>query len=83
MRLVLVTKYQFFITHTATPWLNDKHAVFGRVVEGMDVVNKIKQGDKMISVKILRVGDKAKAFKTSKADFQRYATNLVEKYRRR
>lgn len=36
---------QFFITHVATPWLDDRHAVFGEVVEGMDVVNAIPERD--------------------------------------
>ena len=43
---------QFFITHTATDWLNGKHTVFGRVTKGKDVVDSIKQGDKLITVKI-------------------------------
>jgi peptidylprolyl isomerase len=38
---------QFFITHTATPWLDGKHTVFGRVVEGQNVVNAIRQGDRI------------------------------------
>lgn len=36
---------QFFITRVATPWLDDRHAVFGEVVDGMDVVNAIRQRD--------------------------------------
>jgi cyclophilin family peptidyl-prolyl cis-trans isomerase len=36
---------QFFITYVATPWLDDRHAVFGEVVEGMDVVGTIKERD--------------------------------------
>lgn len=43
---------QFFITHVATPWLNGKHAVFGKVLEGQDVVNAIRQGDVMTSVTV-------------------------------
>jgi len=44
---------QFFITFGPTPWLDGKHAVFGEVVEGMDVVNKLKVGDKILSAEIL------------------------------
>jgi cyclophilin family peptidyl-prolyl cis-trans isomerase len=36
---------QFFITHSATPHLDDKHSVFGRVTEGMDVVNSLRERD--------------------------------------
>ncbi|MGH3106590.1 MAG: peptidylprolyl isomerase [Rubrobacteraceae bacterium] len=36
---------QFFITHVATPWLDDRHAVFGEVVEGMEVLNVIRERD--------------------------------------
>ncbi len=53
---------QFFITHKETPWLNGKHTIFGKVMVGQDVVNKIAQGDKMNTVKIIRVGKDAEAF---------------------
>jgi cyclophilin family peptidyl-prolyl cis-trans isomerase len=36
---------QFFITHVATPWLDDRHAVFGEVVDGMEVVGAIRVRD--------------------------------------
>lgn len=51
---------QFFITHVATPWLDDKHTVFGNVVEGQDTVDTIVQGDVLESVEIIRVGEEAK-----------------------
>ena len=44
---------QFFITHVPTPWLDGKHTVFGSVTKGQDVVNAIKQGDKIEKIEIL------------------------------
>ena len=44
---------QFFITHSPQPHLDGVHTVFGQVVEGMDVVNAIRQGDVMKQVKVI------------------------------
>ncbi|GGH45832.1 peptidylprolyl isomerase [Mangrovimonas yunxiaonensis] len=53
---------QFFITHVETPWLDGNHTVFGKVVEGQDVVDAIAQGDKIDTLEIVRVGDAAEKF---------------------
>ena len=72
---------QFFITHVETPWLDNKHTVFGNVINGMDVVNSISQNDEIISVKINAVGDKAKAFDAAKAfeDFNKSKADRIKK----
>jgi peptidyl-prolyl cis-trans isomerase B (cyclophilin B) len=49
---------QFFITHSAQPHLDGKHSVFGQVIEGQDVVDSIKQGDKMVTVTVSEAADK-------------------------
>jgi len=41
---------QFFITYEATPWLDGKHAIFGKVTSGMDVLRKLEIGDEIISI---------------------------------
>lgn len=43
---------QFFITHVPTPWLDGKHTVFGKVIDGQDIVDAIRKDDKMISVTV-------------------------------
>ncbi|VXB99998.1 Peptidylprolyl isomerase [Maribacter litoralis] len=64
---------QFFITHKETPWLNNKHTVFGEVVEGLDVVDSIANvpvgaGNKPIepvimnTIEIIRNGKEARKF---------------------
>ena len=57
---------QFFITHKETPWLDGKHTVFGHVVEGMEVVNMVKQGDVIQSIEIIRKGKEAQRFDAKK-----------------
>jgi len=53
---------QFFITHVPTPHLDNKHSVFGEVVDGMKVVNAIVKGDRINTVTIFRKGESAKSF---------------------
>jgi len=43
---------QFFITHSSQPHLNGKHTVFGKVVKGQEVVDAIRQGDKIEQVEV-------------------------------
>ncbi|WP_425236256.1 peptidylprolyl isomerase [Ulvibacterium sp.] len=50
---------QFFITHVPTPWLDNKHTVFGHVASGQETVDEIAQGDVIENLEILRVGDEA------------------------
>ncbi|MEW6305816.1 MAG: peptidylprolyl isomerase [Verrucomicrobiota bacterium] len=81
---------QFFITVKATPWLDGKHTVFGRVVKGQDVVDAIVSvprgpGDrpnepmKMNTVKVIRVGEKAKAFKADQEAFDKLLKSARDK----
>ncbi len=53
---------QFYITHIATDWLDGKHTVFGKVVDGQNIVDTISQGDKIDCLEIIRVGTDAEAF---------------------
>lgn len=61
---------QFYITHKATPWLDGRHTVFGRVIQGQDVVNAIAKGDVMEKIVIVRVGEKAKNVTADQSTFE-------------
>lgn len=70
---------QFFITHTATPWLDGKHAVFGRVVRGQDTVDAIRQGDKIKTIRIVRNGTSAQAFRPDQSSFDRLEAEAAKR----
>ncbi|SHH17383.1 peptidylprolyl isomerase [Flavobacterium defluvii] len=71
---------QFFITHVETPWLDNKHTIFGHVVEkGQEVVNKVVQGDNIITVTIIRNGEAAKKFDAVKVFHDYFADIAKEK----
>lgn len=57
---------QFFITHKDTPWLDNKHSIFGHVIEGQKVVDAIVQEDVIEKVIIVRKGKLAKNFNAVK-----------------
>ncbi len=58
---------QFFITHAATPWLDNKHTVFGHVESGQEIVDSIEQGDSIVSLEIVRIGNEAQNWEAKKA----------------
>jgi cyclophilin family peptidyl-prolyl cis-trans isomerase len=70
---------QFFITHKATPWLDNKHSVFGKVVSGQDVVDTIQKDDIIKAVRILRIGEEAKKFQADQKTFEKLESALKEK----
>jgi len=60
---------QFFITIVPTPWLDNHHTIFGQVIEGIDVVNKIKQKDAITKITIVRQGASAEQFKATQQEW--------------
>ena len=72
---------QFFITHSPQPHLNNKHSVFGKVISGMDVVNSIVQGDKIVKASV--TGDYKELFAKEGAQLEAWNAILDKKYPRK
>ena len=60
---------QFFITIVPTPHLDGRHTIFGQVVQGQDIVNTTRQGDRIERVTIIRNGSAANAFRADQENF--------------
>ncbi|PWA09282.1 peptidylprolyl isomerase [Flavobacterium laiguense] len=58
---------QFFITHIPTDWLDNKHTVFGHVIEGQDVVDAVEGNDLLETLEIIRVGEEAQKWNAIEA----------------
>lgn len=69
---------QFFITHKATPWLDDKHSVFGKVTSSQEIVDAISKGDVMKTITIS--GDATALLEKHKEQLDEWNKILDEKF---
>lgn len=74
---------QFFITIVPTPHLDDRHSVFGHVVQGQDIVNSTLQGDRIQRVTIIRNGEAANAFTANQQSFDNLLDEIDAENQRR
>jgi peptidyl-prolyl cis-trans isomerase B (cyclophilin B) len=72
---------QFFITHTATPWLDRKHSVFGKVTSGQGVIDAVQQGDAMITITI--EGDAASLMERQEKQVSKWNKTLDQQFPRK
>ncbi len=70
---------QFFITTKPAKWLDDRYTMFGEVVSGMDVVNKIVLDDALHQISIKRIGEEATGFNITKA--HEYSEQVLKRRR--
>ena len=69
---------QFFLTHVATPYLNGKHSVFGKVLSGMPIVNQLRRRDTINSIVI--EGDTSSLFERRRALLDEWNVILDAKF---
>ena len=69
---------RFFISKSADSVLDEKYTAFGFITEGLAVLRKLKRGDTISSIKIIRTGSEATAFKTDKNEFNRLSKIIMD-----
>ena len=74
---------QFFITHKETPWLDGKHTVFGKVIQGQAVVDSIVQKDTIVNVSIIRKGVNAEKFDAPKVFSNYFEEEIIAQRERK
>jgi peptidylprolyl isomerase len=67
---------RFYLTLKKVPGLDDKYPAIGRLVAGAGILAKLKKDDPVRSVRIIRVGQAAREFKTDNASFKKLLENV-------
>jgi peptidylprolyl isomerase len=70
---------QFFVTLDTTAWLDNKHSIFGKVVEGLSVASITKTNDILIKVEIIRKGAVAKKYVANQVEFDKLKASAQER----
>ena len=70
---------QFFVTIVPTPWLDNKHSIFGKVIDGQSIVNTTRTNDVLVKVEIIRKGAVAKKYVANQVEFDKLKASVVER----
>ena len=70
---------QFFVTIVPTPWLDNKHSIFGKVIDGQSIVDSTRTNDLLVKVEIIRKGAVAKKYVANQVEFDKLKASVEER----